>query len=201
MVEHTTDNRPTEVQFFLGVPISRVIVTVACWAHNPPVAFDSSTRNHQRRHTKMWNKAKEAIINSSADSSVYIGCDSIRYKRDKIWYAKYATVVVVHMESSKGCKIFYHQEVLRDFGSLKDRLLNEVNFAIQAATDVLDVLGDRPLEVHLDLNNDPKHKSNVAVKEAVGWVMGMGFVPVIKPDGWAATHAADHCARHKTFAA
>lgn len=148
----------------------------------------------------MWKEAKEAIANSSTNSSVYIGCDSVRFKKNNIWHAKYATVVVVHKESSKGCQVFYHSETLRDFGSLKDRLLNEVNFAIQAATDVLDVLGDRSLEVHLDINSDPKHKSNVAVREAVGWVMGMGFHPVIKPDSWAATHAADHCARNKTFA-
>lgn len=152
----------------------------------------------------MWEDAKEAIRQSSADSSVYIGCDSIRFKKNGDWYAKYATVVVVHKESSKGCRIFYDSQVLRDYGQgaegLKSRLLNEVNFAIMAATDVLDVLGDRHLEVHLDLNNDPKHKSNIAVKEAVGWVMGMGFTPVIKPLGWAATHAADHCARSKTFA-
>lgn len=151
----------------------------------------------------MWEEAKEAIQRSSPDSSVYIGCDSIRFKKAGAWYAKYATVIVVHKESRKGCSVFYNSEVLRDFGQgtegLKNRLLNEANFAIQAATDVLDVLGDRPLEVHLDLNNDPMHKSNIAVSEAVGWVLGMGFKPVIKPDGWAATHAADHCARSKTF--
>lgn len=148
----------------------------------------------------MWEEAKECIRQSSADSSVYIGCDSIRFKKAGVWYAKYATVVVVHRDSRHGCQIFYDSQTLRDFGNLKDRLLNEVNFAVQAATDVLEVLGDRHLEVHLDLNNDPRHKSNVAVREAVGWVMGMGFTPKIKPDGWAATHAADHCARNKTFA-
>lgn len=152
----------------------------------------------------MWEAAKEAIRQSSADSSVYIGCDSIRFKKQGVWYAKYATVVVVHKDSCHGCSIFYDSQTIRDFGQgtegLKNRLLTETNYALMAATDILDVLGDRRLEVHLDLNNDPKHKSNVAVKEAMGWVMGMGFTPVIKPDGWAATHAADHCARSKTFA-
>lgn len=147
-----------------------------------------------------WDAAKQAIRESSASSSVYIGCDSVRFKKDNIWYAKHATVVVVHRDSRHGCQIFYDSVTMRDYGSLKDRLLNEVNFAIMAATDVVEVLGNRHLEVHLDLNGDPKHKSNIAVKEAVGWVMGMGFHPVIKPDGWAATHAADHCARNKTFA-
>lgn len=148
----------------------------------------------------MWEDAKEAIKRSSADSSVYIGCDSIRFKKNGVWYAKYATVVVVHKESRRGCNVFYDAQILRDYGDLKTRLLTETNFAIQAATDVLDELGERHLEIHLDLNGDPRHKSNIAVREAVGWVMGMGFEAKIKPYGWAATHAADHCARSKTFA-
>lgn len=153
----------------------------------------------------MWEEAKEAIKASSADSSVYIGCDSIRYKKgDGQWYAKYATVVIVHKDSCHGCKIFYESETLRDFGQgvegLRNRLMTEVGYAVAAAYEVLDVLEGRALEVHLDLNPDPKHKSNVAVKEAVGWVLGMGLTPVIKPDGWAATHAADHCVRSKGFA-
>jgi uncharacterized protein len=152
----------------------------------------------------MWEEAKKAIAASSADSSVYIGCDSIRYRQNGHWMAKYSTVVIVHMDSRHGCKIFYNSEAIRDYGQgvegLRQRLLTEVGYAVAAASDILDVLDGRPLEVHLDLNPDPKHKSNVAVKEAVGWVLGMGMTPVIKPDGWAATHAADHCVRSKGFA-
>ena len=148
----------------------------------------------------MWEEAKEAIRLSSPESSVYIGCDSIRFKKHGVWHARYATVIVVHRDSRHGCQIFYNAETLPDFGGLKNRLLTEVNFAVMAATDIVDVLGDRHLEVHLDVNPNPKHKSNVAAKEAVGWVLGMGFDAKIKPEGWAATHAADHAARSKTFA-
>jgi hypothetical protein len=152
----------------------------------------------------MWEEAKEEVRNSSKDSSVYIGCDSIRFKKNDEWYARYATVVVVHRDSRHGCRIFYDIQILRDYGQgaqgLKNRLLMETNYALEAATQITEVLGDRPLEIHLDLNNDPKHKSNVAVSEAVGWVLGMGFKPVIKPHGWAASHAADHCVRFKSFA-
>ena len=148
----------------------------------------------------MWEEAKEAIRQSSAESSVYIGCDSVRFKKDKVWYARYATVIVVHKDSRHGCQIFYSAETIPDFGGLKNRLLTEVNYAVTAAMEVADEIGDRHLEVHLDVNPDPKHKSNVASKEALGWVLGMGFEAKIKPEGWAATHAADHAARNKTFA-
>jgi predicted RNase H-related nuclease YkuK (DUF458 family) len=52
------------------------------------------------------------------------------------------------------------------------------------------------MEIHLDLNPSPNHKSNIAVKEAIGWVRGsFGFDPMIKPESFAATHAADHAVR------
>ena len=148
----------------------------------------------------MWEDAKEAIRASSPESSVYIGCDSIRFKKQGVWHARYATVIVVHKNSNNGCQIFYDAETIPDYGGLKNRLLTEVNYAVMAAMDILPDLGDRHLEVHLDVNPDPKHKSNVACKEALGWVLGMGLEPKIKPEGWAATHAADHAARSKTFA-
>jgi predicted RNase H-related nuclease YkuK (DUF458 family) len=148
----------------------------------------------------MWAEAKECIIDSSASSSVYIGCDSIRFKKLGKWYAKYTTVVVVHKDTRHGCRIFYNDVVLPDYGILKQRLMTECQFAADALGEIEPLLGGRYIEVHLDLNNDPKHKSNIAVKEALGWIRGLGVVAKIKPESWAATHAADHCVRSKTFA-
>jgi uncharacterized protein len=145
----------------------------------------------------MIEKAKQAIRESSRQSSVYIGCDSIRYKKNKHWYAKYSTVIIVHMDSKHGCRLFHSSVDLPDYGNLKQRLLNEVNYAVDAASEIIDVLGDRHMEIHLDINPNPKHKSSVAVKEALGWVKGsLGLDAVIKPHSFAATHAADHVVRH-----
>lgn len=145
----------------------------------------------------MIEEAKQAIIESSPESSVYIGCDSIRYRKNKIWHAKYSTVVIVHMDSKHGCRIFHESFDEPDYGNLKQRLLNEVNYAVAAATEIIDVLGDRHMEVHLDINPNPKHKSSVAVKEALGWVKGsLGLDAVVKPHSFAATHAADHVVRN-----
>lgn len=141
--------------------------------------------------------AKAAILESSKDSSVYIGADSIRHKRNGQWYAKYSTVIVVHMDSKRGCKLFHNSVDMPDYGNLRQRLLNEVMYAIEAATEVIDHLGNRHLEIHLDVNPDPKHKSSVAVKEALGYVKGtLGIDAKIKPASFAATHAADHAVRH-----
>lgn len=148
----------------------------------------------------MFEDARKAIIDSAPDSSVYVGCDSIRFKKNGIWHARYSTVIIVHMNSSRGCKLFYDSEILPDYGNLKQRLMTEVMFATNACFEILDIIGDRYLEVHLDLNASPNHKSNIAVKEALGYVRGqVGITPVIKPHAFAATHAADHAVRGKIY--
>ena len=145
----------------------------------------------------MIEEAKQAIFDSSQESSVYIGCDSIRFRKNKQWYAKYSTVVIVHMDSKKGCRLFHESVDMPDYGNLKQRLLTEVQHAVAAATEIIEVLGNRHMEIHLDINPNPKHKSSIAVKEALGWVKGsLGIDAKIKPSAFAATHAADHAVRH-----
>ena len=146
----------------------------------------------------MYDQAKEAILNSSESSSVYIGADSIRFKKkDGRWYAKYSTVIILHVDSKHGAKIFHKNIEMPDYGNLRQRLITEAGFAIEAASEIVDVIGNRRMEIHLDINPNPKHKSNVAVKEALGYVKGTtGLDAVIKPHSFAATHAADHVVRH-----
>ena len=145
-----------------------------------------------------WIEAKEAIDASSKASSVYIGADSIRYRRKNgQQMAKYSVVVILHADSKHGCRLFHKSYDEPDYGGLKQRLLNEVNYAVACATEILDVIGERPWAIHLDINPDPKHKSSIAVKEALGWVKGaLGIDAVIKPAAFAASHAADHVVRH-----
>lgn len=145
------------------------------------------------------DEAREAIRASSQESSVYIGCDSKRFKKAGLWYARYCTVIIVHRDSSKGCQLFNNSVVMQDWSpdkSPKQRLLNEVMFAVNAAVEVIEDIGDRHYEVHLDLNPNKRHRSNVAVKEALGYVQGnLGIEAKIKPHAFAAMHAADHLVR------
>lgn len=142
--------------------------------------------------------AKIAIANSSKTSEVFIGCDSLRFKKGERWFARYSVVVVLHIDGNKGCKIFSKTVVDPDYGNLKLRLLNEVGYAVEIATEILDVVDGRSFSIHLDINTDPKHKSSVAVKEAIGYVRGMmGFDPVLKPNSMMASHCADHVVRSK----
>jgi len=113
--------------------------------------------------------------------------------------ARYSIVVVVHKSSRSGASIYHNTFILDDYNNLKQRLLTEVGFVgfvVQVAEELLDAIGDRHFELHLDINPSPKHKSNVAMKEAIGWVHStFGKNPVLKPDSFVATHAADHVVR------
>lgn len=148
-------------------------------------------------------RAREAIKTSSKQSSIYIGADSIRFKkgyyndgRDK-WFARYGTVIVVHKDSMRGCNVFHNMVTLHDYGQLRTRLMTEVQMSLDAFTEIEDVIDGRHLEIHLDVNPSPEYASNVVAKEAAGWVIERGLNARIKNEAWAASTAADYCAKGK----
>lgn len=150
----------------------------------------------------MLEAALKAIKASSKESSVYIGCDSIvKKKKDVktgrvIATAKYTTVIVIHKDSSKGGQIFHVSETRPDYGDCYTRMMTEVEIALQVFEPIAKILNGRHLEIHLDINKDKMYKSNVAMQAAIGYVRGVtGITPKIKPDAWAAAHAADHMVR------
>lgn len=153
-------------------------------------------------------EARDAIVNSSKESCVYIGCDSVRFKK-KIdgktqWFARYTTIVVLHYDGCHGARLFQNTETIRDFGAddpkkaVRLRMMTEVGYVVQAGLELVDAIGDRKFEIHLDINNDERHASHTALKEARGYILGtFGIEPKFKPDAPAATHGADHIVRGK----
>jgi predicted RNase H-related nuclease YkuK (DUF458 family) len=72
------------------------------------------------------------------------------------------------------------------------RLMNEVYKIADLFHKLKDVLEGRELEVHLDINPDEVHGSSCVVHEAIGYIRGMcNVVPMVKPNAFAATNAAD----------
>ena len=77
--------------------------------------------------------------------------------------------------------------------SLKERMILEVAKSVEIAYDLCDLLDayNVELEVHADINTDPHFQSNTALKEAMGYILGMGFVFKAKPDAFASSSCAD----------
>ena len=132
--------------------------------------------------------------------NVYLGGDSQRFKRKGQWFAKFTVVLIIHINNKAGGKIFHYTEVEPVYDQHKNkprlRLMTEVRKIVDTYIEFGELLEDRNVEIHLDLNSDEKHASNIVVKEAMGYVRGMcGFDPLVKPDAWAAAHCADHFVR------
>lgn len=144
-------------------------------------------------------KVKEFLSQQSKESKVYIGCDSVRYRRKGEWFADYALVIVVHMDGKHGCKIFGEVTTEKDYSVTKGkkpkpsfRLMNECYKVSEAYLELYDVLAGREVEIHLDINPNPKFASSEVVQQAVGYIRGTCDIdPKVKPEAFAASYAAD----------
>ena len=147
------------------------------------------------------SEIKTYLATVSPESKVYIGCDSSR-RRNKQgeWIASYTTAVVVHIENSKGCRVFCDTEIQTDYDQRDDRpymrMMQEAYKSIEAYQQLEEELIERDVEVHLDINEDERHGSNCALGSARGVVLGMiGCEVRTKPNAFAASYAADHGVR------
>jgi predicted RNase H-related nuclease YkuK (DUF458 family) len=153
-------------------------------------------------HKKKIEEIKEFIATQSALSKVYLGCDSISYKRKGEWFADYYLVVVIHKDCRHGCKIFGEVVKEKDYNHNKKkptfRLMNEVFKVAELYLQIADIIGERPVEIHLDLNPDKRYASSLVVDQAIGYIKGTcNVIPIVKPDAFVATHAADRMLRIK----
>ncbi len=105
---------------------------------------------------------------------------------------EFATVIVFLREKKGGFMFIQNEKVEQDM-NLKERLITEVARSVEVAYGLCDLLDQYniELEVHADINTDPSFKSNTALKEAMGYILGMGFVFKAKPDAFASTSCAD----------
>lgn len=135
----------------------------------------------------------EILKTSSSQTGIYIGCDSSQ-RRD---YCVFATVVIIHHDRSRGANVFVKVEKTPRLHSVKQRIMMEVYKAVETALLISPFLGDRIIEVHLDINTSSSYVSNALLKEAFGYVSAQGFKPVFKPNSFAAYCVADYvCKRY-----
>ena len=147
-------------------------------------------------------EVKVFIDAQSPETKIYLGVDSERFNLAGTWYADYVTAIVVHIDGCHGCKIFGEVIRERDYDQRKDkpalRLMNEVYKVSEMFQKLAEVLQDRYVEVHLDINPDEMYGSSCVVQQAIGYIRGTcNVIPLVKPRAFAASYAAD---RFKSFA-
>jgi uncharacterized protein len=76
---------------------------------------------------------------------------------------------------------------------LKERMITEVAKSVEVAYSLCDMLERYKieLEIHADINTDPHFQSNTALRDAMGYILGMGFVFKAKPEAFASSSCAD----------
>ena len=142
------------------------------------------------------NEVKEFIAKQSPQTKIYIGCDSERIRINNEWWADYILAIVVHIDGKHGCKLFGEVIRERDYDQKQNRpryrLMNEAYKVSDLYLRLVDVIIDREVEVHLDINPNEIHGSSCVINEAIGYTRGTcNVIPMIKPNAFAASYAAD----------
>jgi len=127
--------------------------------------------------------------------AVHIGTDSQEYG----YHTNYVTVVAV-IDPGCGGRVFYRRERTSRAQSLAHRLFQEAELSLRAAR-AIDAEIAHDIVVHVDANEDQRHRSSKYVRALAGMVVGHGFQVRVKPDSWCATHVADYLVKGKHTAA
>ncbi len=127
--------------------------------------------------------------NAGEGQSVHVGTDSLQLTR----VTRFVTVVAI-LNPGRGGRAAYSRDTSPRITSLRQRLMREVWLSVDLGLRLHPVVpGD--LTVHIDANPVVTHRSSAYVQELVGLVVSQGFRAQVKPESWAATHAADRMVR------
>jgi predicted RNase H-related nuclease YkuK (DUF458 family) len=105
---------------------------------------------------------------------------------------EFATVVLL-LRKGKGGYMFISSEKTLQRMTIKERMLHEVSRSIEIAYHLCSLFDQyrTELEVHADINTNPRFGSNTALSEAMGYILSMGFTFKAKPDAVAASCCAN----------
>ena len=137
------------------------------------------------------NAVEKAIQKETREGNklkVCIGTDSQVKSKE----TEFATVIVF-LRQGRGGFMFIHNEKTEQKYSIKERMLVEVAKSIEIAYELCDLFTkyDVDMEVHADINTNPHFRSNEALREAMGYILGMGFAFKAKPEAFASSCCAD----------
>ena len=119
---------------------------------------------------------------------VCIGTDS----QVKGEITEFATVIVFLREHAGGFMFIHNEKTIQKY-SIKERMLVEVAKSVEIAYELCSLFTqfDVEMEVHADINTNPQFKSNDALREAMGYILGMGFAFKAKPEAFASSSCAN----------
>lgn len=147
--------------------------------------------NGQRIELPLLEAVEETIRRETAEGyklKVCIGTDS-QVIGDEVHFA----TVIVFLREKRGGFMYISNEKNARKMTIRERMILEVGRSVEVAYALCHLLDlyNIALEVHADINTDPAFESNTALKEAMGYILSMGFVFKAKPDAFASSSCAD----------
>ena len=155
----------------------------------------------QEQHWKKWSgqpvsvpiaeEVNRVLMQERAagyELKVCIGTDS----QVKGRITEFATVIVF-IRKGKGGFMYVNKQITRQRMTIKERMLMEVQKSIETAYGLCNIFSryQVDMELHADINTNPAFKSNDALKEAMGYILGMGFAFKAKPQAFASSSCAN----------
>lgn len=130
-------------------------------------------------------------IESRPNVEIWIGCDSQIYGVETC----YAVVVALYTPG-KGAHVIYNKWRSKEkVRTMRVRLVREAWSAMETAEQIQSYGLPKPKYIDLDINPDPKYRSNEVLSQVVGMCEGMGYSVRVKSSGPLVTSMADAIVR------
>lgn len=122
---------------------------------------------------------------------ILVGTDS----QNKNNYTIYSTVIALYTPGHGAHCIFKRWKTKKE-KIRNTRLLNEVEASLNIANELVNNGCPKPKYIDIDINPNPKYKSNEVYQVAKGWIEGMGYEVRYKTLAPLVTSMADWLVRH-----
>jgi predicted RNase H-related nuclease YkuK (DUF458 family) len=126
----------------------------------------------------------------NADIRVYVGTDSHNTANE----TRLATVIVLHY-GTNGAHVLYTKISIPKIKDRFSRLWLEVTSSVEVAKYLTDECNIKVAYIDLDLNDDPRYKSNSVLRAALGYTESQGFKARWKPFSPFSVSIADSICR------
>lgn len=130
-------------------------------------------------------------LTTKPETQILIGSDSQCYGNKKTVYG----VVIALYSPGKGAHVLCTRETVPMERNLNTRLMTETWKSIELAEYLRENGIKKADYIDIDLNPDKKYKSNSSLRQAIGFVEGMGYQARWKHEGAIITYAANHLVR------
>ena len=137
-------------------------------------------------------KYTKKILEEHPGCEIYVGCDSQNVDGQTV----YATVIVFRY-GRNGAHVIYFKDEVKKITDMWTKLWGEVQRTIDLAGYLKFEGGIEVSRIDLDYNKNPRFKSNIVLKAAVGYVEGLGYNYAVKPELLPSIRVANKLCRHR----